>query len=124
MDQVWTFIIGPIIGALAGSLSTFAFFPQVRKSKILENEAKQSEEWKKLYDEERRMREADLKAWSEERSHLHEKIDGLYDQIKQHRDEKAEMAKKNAELEVTNTRLTMLKCEVVNCPNRKPPTGY
>ncbi len=124
MDQVWTFIIGPIVGALAGSLSTFAFFPQVRKSKILENEATQSEEWKKLYDEERSMREADLKAWSEERSHLLEKIDSLYDQIKQHRDEKAEMAKRIAELEVTNTRLTMLKCEVVNCPNRKPPTGY
>lgn len=93
------------------------FFPQERKSKILSNEARQSEEWKKLYDEERAARE-------EERNRLESKIDKLYDQISHQRDCKAELSKENATLQVENTRLCLFKCEIPKCPNRQPPTGY
>lgn len=117
-------ILTSVVSVLTGAGSMLLFFPQMRKSKILENEAKQSEEWKKLYDEERNLRELDRKRWDEERNQLDTKIDSLYDSITHHRDDKAALNKNNAKLEVENMRLCMLKCEVVNCPNRKPPTGY
>ena len=113
-----------VVGLITGAGSMVLFFPQVRKSKIIENEAKQSEEWKKLYDEERKNSAEKQKEWMQERNRLNEKIDELYNQITKHRDEKAEITKANTGLEVENMRLCMLKCEVVNCPNRKPPTGY
>lgn len=117
-------IIAAIIGLIGGNLSALLFFPQMRRSKSLENEAKQSEEWKKLYIEEKERREADQKAWEAERIEYDQKVDNLYQRISVHRDEKAEMTKTNTKLEVENTRLCLLKCEVPACPNRKPPTGY
>ena len=116
--------ISSIVSLILGIGSTVLFFPQTRKEKNLQNEAKQAEEWKKLYDEERDARAEDRKDWEGERARLNAKIDDLYVQISHHRDEKAEIIKQNTKLEVENTRLTMLKCEVVNCLNRKPPTGY
>ena len=117
-------IVTAAVSLITGAGSMLLFFPQVRKSKIIENEAKQSEEWKKLYDEERRMASEERKEWESERNRLNDKIDELFAQITKHRDEKAEVIKANTALEVENTRLRMLKCEVVNCPSRKPPTGY
>lgn len=117
-------IISSAVSLILGIGSTVLFFPQTRKEKNLQNEAKQAEEWKKLYDEERKARDEDQKDWEQERTRLDAKIDDLYVQINRHRDEKAEIIKRNTKLEVENTRLTMLKCEVVNCLNRKPPTGY
>ena len=117
-------IITGVVSLITGAGGMFIFYPQMRKSKILENEAKQSEEWKKLYEEERTMREEDRKTWESERTRLETKIDSLYEQIKQHRDEKAVLTKTNTSLEVDNTRLCLLKCEQPNCDKRKPPTGY
>lgn len=117
-------ILTAAVSLLTGAGSILLFFPQIRKSKIIENEAKQSEEWKKLYDEERKLATEERKEWEAERNRLNNKIDELYSQITKHRDEKAEITKTNTELEVDITRLSMLKCEVINCPNRKPPTGY
>ena len=131
MESVWVYVVGPIIGALAGCISTILFLPQIKQQKIIENQAKaienevkQADEWKKLYEEEKALRQDEFKSWSEERNHLLAKIEDLYDRITQHRDEKGKMATRITELEINNTRLSMLKCEVVNCPNRKPPTGY
>ena len=60
MDQVWTYIISPIAGAIAGGIMTLIFYPQLRKNKDLENKEKEidneanlAEEWMKLYQEER-----------------------------------------------------------------------
>lgn len=117
-------IVTSVVSILTGAGSVLLFFPQIRKSKVLDNEAKQSEEWKKLYEEERNMREEDRKVWEEDRGRYETKIDTLYDQISHQRDCKAELSKDNATLQVENTRLCLLKCEVPNCPNRKPPTGY
>lgn len=117
-------IVTAAVSLITGAGGMLLFFPQVRRSKIIENEAKQSEEWKKLYDEERRMASEERKEWEGERKRLNDKIDDLFIQITKHRDEKAEITKGNTALEVEITRLRMLKCEVINCPNRKPPTGY
>ena len=117
-------IVSSVVSLLVGAGSTVLFAPQIRKSKILENEAKQAEEWRKLYEEERKRSAEEEREWREERKRLDDKIDDLYAQITKHRDEKAEKSKRIAQLEVENTRLEMLKCEVVKCINRKPPTGY
>lgn len=117
-------ILTGLIGLVSGNLSALIFLPQMRKSKTIENEAKQSDEWKKLYMEEKQRREEDLKAWEIERSSYEQKIDKLYQTISQHRDEKAEITKGNAKLEVENTRLCILKCEIPACGNRTPPTGF
>lgn len=117
-------ILTGVVSLITGAGAMILFYPQERKSKVLANEALQSEEWHKLYEEERNMREEDRKDWEEERTRLESKIDSLYEQISHQRDCKAELSKENAKLQVDNTRLCMLKCEVPNCSNRKPPTGY
>lgn len=102
-----------IITYIGGSLTTFMFFPQMRKTKNIENESKQSEEWRKLYEETKmEAREKDSK------------IDSLYAEITKHRDAKATLADKVSQLQVENTSLKYLKCGKPGCQNRTPPTGY
>ena len=72
----------------------------------------------------KKLRQEERTEWEIERNQLNGKIDALFDQINKHRDEKAEVIKENTRLEVENTRLSMLKCEVINCIKRQPPTGY
>lgn len=117
-------ILTSIVSIVLGVGSTLIFYPQTRKEKNLQNEARQAEEWRKLYDEERKVRDEEQRDWIIERDRLDKKIDDLYAQINKHRDEKADVIKRNTKLEVENTRLGMLKCEVVKCPHRQPPTGY
>ena len=111
-----------IIGSLGGltGLVSLLFIKQERRSKDLDNEnkdleieARQSEEWRKLYEQERdalKEREA--------------KIDALYEEIKMHRNEKAQMAVKIAELEVRCTKAELLMCKRPGCAQRQPQTGY
>ena len=106
-------ILAVISGLFAGGISPLLFFRQEKTSKSLENESKLSEEWIKLYNEE-----------CNERKERDAKIDQLYLDINKHMDEKSEMAKRITELEVENTRLKLLMCEVPSCPKRKPQTGY
>lgn len=106
-------ILAVVSGLFAGGISPFLFFKQEKTAKSLENEARVSEEWKKLYNEE-----------CAERKERDVKIDQLYVEISKHRDEKSDMAKRITELEVENTRLKLLMCEIPSCPKRKPQTGY
>lgn len=110
MIEIVTAIVS---GLLAGGLTPFLFFRQERNSKDIENEAKQSEEWKKLYEETK-----------EELKERDAKIDALYAQIHEQRDTEADMAKHITEVEVENTKCKMMMCEVPSCPNRRPQTGY
>lgn len=111
---MWVSIaVAVISGVLAGGVSPFLFFRQEKDARSLDNEAKTSAEWKKLYEEER-----------EERKERDVKIDHLYEKINTLRDDKTELAKRIAELEVENTRLKLLTCEIPSCPKRKPQTGY
>lgn len=117
-------IITSLVSLLVGAGSTVMFWPQIRKSKILENEARQSEEWRKLYLEEKTKIDVMREQHAETISRKDNKIDELYNKISEQRDCKAELVKENTVLKVENTRLKMLKCEVVNCVSRRPPTGY
>lgn len=122
----WSTFILSLAGTLVGGggLTALVLIPQTRKSKILDNEAKQSEEWKKLYEEERQSFLTLRKEKDAEIKERDAKIDSLYGEISRHRDEKAVLAKKNAELEVCNIKLTFLKCVVPSCMKRDPQTGY
>lgn len=113
-------IVSAIIGMICGNLMALLLFPQKRKSENLknaaqdiENEAKQSNEWHKLYEEER-----------DENKALNQKIDALYDEISKLRDRIVQLLNQISELLMENTKLKILKCEKPSCPNRQPPTGY
>jgi uncharacterized membrane-anchored protein YhcB (DUF1043 family) len=109
----WGTIIAGVIGCIAGNLTALLFFPQMRKMKSIENEAKQSEEWKKLFDE--------AKSEAKERD---EKIDSLYVKIENQRNVEIDLYKETKRLVTENTRLKILKCELPLCPKRVPPTGF
>lgn len=121
IDSIISAIVG-LVGGGAGSM--LIFYPQMKKTKVIENEAKQSEEWLKLYKEERDQRDEDRKEWEEKRVWLESQIKELHSQINTLHGDNLAMAKQMTELEVELTRLRLLKCEVVNCLHRKPPTGY
>ena len=113
-------ILTGIIGVIAGNASMFLFFRQERRSKTLDNdskehdnEAKESEEWKKFYE-----------CVHDELREKDQKIDTLYVQISDWRDKYNALASDKAQLEVNNAKMCLLKCEVPSCPNRKPSTGY
>jgi uncharacterized protein (DUF3084 family) len=122
-----------IIGSLGGitGVVSLLYVKQERKSKELDNqtkdldnEAKQSEEWKKLYDEERACLQKARQDYDSTIKEKDTKIDELFDEISNQRNQKVELHNQIASMTVELTKLKMLKCEVANCPNRKPPTGY
>lgn len=122
-------IVGSL-GGLTGFVSLF-YIKQERKSKELDNEtkdlgneAKQSDEWRKLYEEERACFLAARQEYDATIKEKDKTIDSLYAEIANQRNQKVELHNKIAEITVEFTKLKMLKCEVVNCLNRKPPTGY
>lgn len=67
-------------------------------------------QWQKLYDE---------KVKHEEE--LNGKIDALYVQLNEQRDELARLKKEMAELVVKQQYAESQKCTVFGCPNRQPP---
>lgn len=110
-------LLSGVIAYIGGSITTFLFLPQIRKSKNLENESKQSDEWKKLYDES-----------SKDSVEKSNKIEELYKEIAKQRDEKSELHKQVSILSSENaslkTSLQYLRCEKPGCPHRTPPTGF
>lgn len=113
-------IVTGVVGIISGNIMMFLLFPQKRKSENLKNEAqdienevKQSEEWRKLYNKSQ-----------EENKELNIKIDSLYGTIATHRDENTQLRIENTKLMVENTKLELLKCNKPSCPHRQPPTGY
>lgn len=122
-----------VVGALGGitGLVSLFYVKQERKSKELDNEtkyidneAKQSDEWRKLYEEERECFVQARKDYDETIKEKDAKIDTLYAEISNQRNQKVELHSKIEEMGVELTKLKLLKCEAVNCINRKPPTGY
>lgn len=112
MDWLTTIAAG-IIGCVSGNIALFVFFPQMRRMKNIENEAKQSEEWRKLYIEAKN-----------ETKELSGKIDSLYIDKGKQRDQEVLLHQTVAELSVENTKLKILKCELPACGKRTPPTGF
>ena len=96
-------IVLTLVGMVCGNITMFLLLPQKRKSENLknetlgiENQAKQSDEWYKLYEEERN-----------ENKELNKKIDSLYEELAKERDMKNQLYIQNTELQVENTRLTI-----------------
>lgn len=113
-------IVSAIVGMVCGNIMMFLLLPQKRKSEDLknkaqdlENEATQSEEWQKLYLEER-----------EQITKLNQRVDSLYEELTKSRSENSSLYDQITELKVDNTKLKLLKCEKPACPHRQPPTGY
>lgn len=107
----WIQIILAVIGG--GTLTTLLFYPQTRKQKRIENETKQSEEWKKLYMESQ-----------EQCSAKQAKIERMYADFGLKAAADLEAQKEHAKISVENAGLRILKCEVPGCPKRDPATGY
>lgn len=113
-------VVTAIVSMVCGNIMMFLLLPQKRKSEELkntaqdiENEATQSEEWQKLYREER-----------EKNNKLDAKIDELYGELSNVRTENSTLYEQLTEYKIDNTRLKLLKCEKPACPHRQPPTGY
>ena len=113
-------IVSALVGMVCGNIMMFLLYPQKKKSEELknaaqdiENEATQSEEWQKLYNEVR-----------EQNSALNTKVDSLYGELSNVRTENSSLYEQLTEYKIDNTRLKLLKCEKPACPHRQPPTGY
>lgn len=113
-------IITAFVGMICGNITMFLLLPQKRKAENLkneaqnlENEAAQSEEWQKLYNEER-----------EQISKLNAKIDSLYEELTKSRNENYMLHEQLTKAKIENTKLELLKCKKSACSERQPPTGY
>lgn len=113
MSEILQTIITALVGVLAGNIMALLTLPQTRSLKKIENEAKQSEEWKKLY--------IDQKNEAIERDR---KIDELYQQISMHRDENAKLHVENEQIKIENERLKIIKCLKPGCQHRDPPSLF
>lgn len=80
----------------------------------------------KLKDQEVKDKEADVlrkqdDEWQELYREARARADRMEEENKQLRLEKEELARENGKLELRIQQLRWFKCEVNNCPNRKPP---
>lgn len=96
-------ILSMLITGIATWGGTFLFYRQEKKSRDIDNESKQSDEWRKLY----------LDSQEDSRS-KDKKIDEL-------RKEMAEMRKQINKLEHDVSLNTIYRCMVMGCDKRNPP---
>lgn len=101
-----------VLGILLGGGGVL-FWKQDKRAKEIENEAKQSDEWRKLYERS----EQDSRDKSD-------KIDRLYDEKKELRERFETLMAECAELKILNKELEYQKCERFECLKRCPPRFY
>ena len=105
----WGSIIMTLIGTILGGGGVL-FWKQDKRAKELENEAKQSEEWRKLYERsEQDSKDKDAK------------IDSLYEEKKELRERYEQKSEECNKLKLEKQRLEFQKCEVFECLKRVPP---
>lgn len=105
MAATYSFIIS--LASLIGTGVAYILFYGVKKrSQHLDNEAKASEQWQKLYYESKA--DSDRKELK-----INELSERLYKELEEKSAKEQELA-----------RLKVLKCERVGCTDRQPPTGY
>ena len=72
-----------------------------------------AEEWKELYDKkDQTVAEKD------------KKIDSLYDEITELRNQKTALQEHVSQLKIENTALLFRKCDKHGCPDRRPPSDF
>ena len=101
-----------LLGILLGGGGVL-FWKQDKRAKEIENEAHQSDEWRKLYERS----EQDSRDKSD-------KIDRLYDEKKELRERFETLMAECAELKIQNKELEYQKCERFECLKRCPPRFY
>lgn len=101
-----------VLGILLGGGGVL-FWKQDKRAKEIENEAKQSDEWRKLYERS----EQDSRDKSD-------KIDRLYDEKKELRERFEALMAECAELKILNKELEYQKCQRFECLKRCPPRFY
>lgn len=101
-----------VLGILLGGGGVL-FWKQDKRAKEIENEAHQSDEWRKLYERS----EQDSRDKSD-------KIDRLYDEKKELRERFETLMAECAELKIQNKELEYQKCERFECLKRCPPRFY
>ena len=101
-----------MLGILLGGGGVL-FWKQDKRAKEIENEAHQSDEWRKLYERS----EQDSRDKSD-------KIDRLYDEKKELRERFETLMAECAELKIQNKELEYQKCERFECLKRCPPRFY
>ena len=101
-----------LLGILLGGGGVL-FWKQDKRAKEIENEAKQSDEWRKLYERS----EQDSRDKSD-------KIDRLYDEKKELRERFETLMAECAELKIQNKELEYQKCQRFECLKRCPPRFY
>lgn len=105
----WGSILMTIIGTILGGGGVL-YWKQDKRAKELENEAKQSEEWRKLYERsEQDSKDKDAK------------IDSLYEEKKELRERYEQKCEECNKLKLEKQRLEFQKCEVFECLKRVPP---
>ena len=101
-----------VLGILLGGGGVL-YWKQDKRAKEIENEAKQSDEWRKLYERS----EQDSRDKSD-------KIDRLYDEKKELRERFETLMAECAELKILNKELEYQKCQRFECLKRCPPRFY
>lgn len=113
MDAVTIIVsaICSIIGALGGG--GIMYYKQTRRLKEAEVEAKQSDEWKKLYEKS----DAEASEKNKKIDELYAERQGMYNKLIE---KDSIIARKDIEIE----RLKFTRCFVNGCKRRRPPREY
>ena len=119
-NQIIALIGGIIATVLLPLMTAFQFYDSKKRKEAAaakkaeaENITQYAAEWKKCYEEERKVEEE-----------LNRKIDQLYKEKEQDRERIRDLQSKNVKLELENQALNFKKCEVRGCKGRKPPSDY
>ena len=121
MLEIITSILPYVVTALTAFFgSTVLMYKQNKRRAVLENEAFEGEEWKKLYEEEKER----VLYWEQKYAELQCKRDELEDLFNKHRDEKAQLRIQLMDEKVRCEQLDRMKCEVRGCTNRRPPSEF
>lgn len=120
ISQIITVVGGIVATILLPLIGAFQFYDSKKRKEAAaakkaeaENITQYAAEWKKCYEEERKVEEE-----------LNRKIDQLYKEKEQDRERIRDLQSKNVKLELENQALNFKKCEVRGCKERKPPSDY
>ena len=120
ISQIITMVGGIVATILLPLIGAFQFYDSKKRKEAAaakkaeaENITQYAAEWKKCYEEERKVEEE-----------LNRQIDQLYKEKEQDRERIRDLQSKNVKLELENQALNFKKCEVRGCKERKPPSDY
>ena len=107
MTPILEFIIAFIGVLLTNGVFFYSINRKLKKAEVADKEVeiikKQDDEWQELYKETR------------------SRITVLEEQITELREQKEELSRQNGMLELKNQQLSWYRCNVNNCPSRRPP---